>query len=279
MNRILTRNQHFILIKIQGYSYSEDDTPVMCFNGPKSYQLGWYSQYHVDLPISGGFNWNGNLVGFAEKSSASWSDKMIVRIITATTDFYIHFNRMIGMNIGTLEGGDHVLVTSRSTGVDFAESTLEAMLSANTFYTIPNFNGGWTPLTISVTSITTTTVPGYATISIQYGESVPSASTPSIFQTSSVTTRSPMASPIISPTLLVTQLPIPSPTVMPILQTKSTEKTIATSHSNCNFNSICELGEDCNSCPFDCNGKESHFCCAGDSCDNIKCNINGWHCT
>jgi hypothetical protein len=155
--------------QIQGYSYSEDDTPVMCFNGPKSYQLGWYSQYHVDLPISGSFNWNGNLVGFAEKASASWSDKMIVRIITSTTDFYIHFNRKIGMNIGTLEGGDQVLVTSRSTGADYAESNLEVILGANTYTTISNFNGGWTPLTITVNSITTTTVPGYATISIQYG--------------------------------------------------------------------------------------------------------------
>ena len=278
----MTRYQQFILIKIQGFGYTEDEGPVMCFNGAKTYQLGWYSQYHVDLPISGSFNWNGNLVGFAEKASASWSDKMIVRIITATTDYYIHFNRMIGMNIGTAEGGDHVLVTSRETGVGYAESMLEVMLGANTYATISNFNGGWTPLTISVTSITTTTVPGYATISIQYGGSVLTAPAPTTAQTSSVTTRSPknpFASPITSPTLFVTQLPIPSPIVMPILQTKSTEKPMATSHSNCNFNSICELGEDCNSCPHDCNGKESHFCCAGGSCDNVKCNIHGWHCT
>ena len=169
VNKIITRYQHFILIKIQGFSYPEDDGPVMCFNGAKTYQLGWYSQYHVDLPISGSFNWNGNLVGFAEKASASSSDKMIVRIISSTTDYYIHFNRKIGMNIGTEEGGDQVLVTSRSTGLDIAESNLEVMLGANTYATISNFNGGWTPLTITVTSITTTTVPGYATISIQYG--------------------------------------------------------------------------------------------------------------
>ncbi len=26
----------------QGYSYENDEGPVMCFNGPKTYQLGWY---------------------------------------------------------------------------------------------------------------------------------------------------------------------------------------------------------------------------------------------
>jgi hypothetical protein len=45
------------------------------------------------------------------------SDKMIIRIITYTTDVYIHFNRMIGMNMNTDEGGDQVLVTTRKTGV------------------------------------------------------------------------------------------------------------------------------------------------------------------
>jgi hypothetical protein len=44
------------------------------------------------------------------------SDKMIIRIITYTTDVYIHFNRMIGMNMNTDEGGDQVFTTFK-TGV------------------------------------------------------------------------------------------------------------------------------------------------------------------
>jgi hypothetical protein len=56
----------------------------MCFNGAKTYQLGWYSQYHLDLPISKQFNRSGNLIGFAEKANASSDDNMIIRIIAPT---------------------------------------------------------------------------------------------------------------------------------------------------------------------------------------------------
>jgi hypothetical protein len=226
----------------------------MCFNGPKTYQLGWYNQYHVELPISGSFNWDGNLVGFAEKSSASWTDKMIIRIITSTSDIYIHFNRMTGMNIGTLEGGDHVLVTSRSTGLEYAESNLEAIMSAGSVHTISNIDGYWNSVTISVTSITTTTVPGYATVSIQCGESM---------RTSNM-----------EPAPIATH----ESNAFLKSQSMSSESQILP-QPYCNFNSVCELGEDCNSCPFDCNGRPNHFCCAGDICNNVKCNINGWHCT
>jgi hypothetical protein len=145
----------------------------MCFNGPKTYQLGWYSQYHLNLPSSGSYNWNGNLVGIAEKASASASDKIIVRIMTSTTDTYVHFNRAIGMNVGTLEGGDQVLVTTQNTGTGHADSNLVSKMSTGSIYTIPNFNGSPNPLVIRVVSISTNTVPGRANISVQFGAPVP----------------------------------------------------------------------------------------------------------
>jgi hypothetical protein len=148
-----------------GFSYITDEAPLMCFNGPKTYQLGWYSNYHVDLSVANNFNWNGNLVGFAENRAASASDKMIVRIISAT-DTYIHFNRKVGSNAGTQEGGDKVLVTTRSTGLaGNAQSTLVAKLSTGDVFTIPNFNGTSYTLSISVNSISTGTAPARASVS------------------------------------------------------------------------------------------------------------------
>jgi len=40
-----------------GYSYSQSDTPVMCFNAAKSYQLGWYSDKVLEVnPLTSPFS-------------------------------------------------------------------------------------------------------------------------------------------------------------------------------------------------------------------------------
>jgi hypothetical protein len=174
----------------------------MCFNGAKTYQLGWYSQYHVDLPNNGSFNWNGKLVGFAEKSSATSNDKMIVRIITSTTDIYVHFNRKIGMNSDTLEGADQVLVVTKNTGVFHSgTSNLVSKMATNGVYTIPNFNGSANSLAIRVVSITTTTVPGRAEISIQFDATPAPVSSPVSSPVASEET--PVFSPVVTPTTAV----------------------------------------------------------------------------
>ena len=152
----------------QGYSYNTDDTPIMCFNGPKSWQLGWYSDYHVDLSTNN-YNWSGDLVGFAEKSATAASDKMIIRIRNAyaNRDTYVHFNRKIGMNSGTLEGGNEVLVSYRAGGVDYKVSNLVAKLNANGVYTIDNIGGTTKSVKITVNSINTSSTPARAKVSIQ----------------------------------------------------------------------------------------------------------------
>jgi hypothetical protein len=181
----------------------------MCFNGAKTYQLGWYSQYHMNLPSSGSYNWNGNLVGFAEKSRASSSDKMIVRIITSTADFYVHFNRKTGMNAGTQEGADQVLITTRNTGTGYSESSLVGKMSTGSVYTIPKFNGSSNSLVIRVVSISTNTVPGRANISITFGASVPTRPT----SKPKPPTPYPTLEPVVSPALVTSPQfsPVTSP--------------------------------------------------------------------
>jgi hypothetical protein len=174
----------------------------------------------VNLPNSGSYNWNGNLVGFAEKSSATSDDKMIVRIITSTTDIYIHFNRKVGMNSETEEGEDQVMVTTRKTGLDHAENTyLVSKMSTDDVYTIPDFDGSAISLEIRVISITTETVPGRAEISIQYDGTLAPVSLPvSSPVTSPVSSpvTSPVSSPVTSP-VTSEETPIFTPVVTPIV--------------------------------------------------------------
>ncbi|KAI2502870.1 hypothetical protein MHU86_11617 [Fragilaria crotonensis] len=151
---------------LMGYSYKEDDSPAMCFNGPKTWQLGWFSDYHVDLPNASGISWTGSLVGFAEKANAAPTDKMIIRIQGSVNDTYVSFNRRIGINSGTKKGADEVLVAIRATGLNYALSYLVAKLSGNGIYSVPNFNGSTSTLRIIVNSIDTNTIPSRANVSI-----------------------------------------------------------------------------------------------------------------
>lgn len=140
----------------------------MCFNGAKTWQLGWFASFYLDLPVGDAFNWKGNLVGFADKAYAANSDRMIIRI-RSSTDYYVHFNRRIRINAGTQEGGDMVLVSSREPGSGFAQSYLLAKLSKGGVFTIPNFNGSSASLKITITAITLTTLPARAAVSVQFG--------------------------------------------------------------------------------------------------------------
>jgi hypothetical protein len=147
----------------------------MCFNGPKTWQLGWYNAYHVDLPIDGNFSWRGSLIGFAEKSSAISSDHMIVRIRNKVVDYYIHLNRKIGMNDGTQEAPNQVLVTTRVPGIGYASSDLVAKVNSMEMYHIPFFNGSVNPLIIRVETITFNSIPARAYISIEFNATQPSS--------------------------------------------------------------------------------------------------------
>ncbi len=126
----------------------------MCFNGAKNWQLGWYA--HKSMEISSPFD--GKIYGIADYSSDEASNVLIL-IRGAQKDWYVSFNRNIGINSGAKEYGNQVLVHSRPKGFGYGESTLEAKLSAGQL-----FQGA--PLDIAVTSIDTSSDPGFALLKI-----------------------------------------------------------------------------------------------------------------
>jgi len=188
---------------MMGYSYSGDDFPIQCFNGPKSYDLGWFSSYTVDFN-SGTFNtWHGDIVGFVDRDNAG-SRKMIIRMIDDVTQnsYYIHFNRQAGFNSGTQEGGDLVLVASKGPG--YVPSYLEAELGGGEQYSISDFGGH--PLIIKVDSIDDTL--GDAVMKASISIKNPTLAGPN-------PTSVPTPGPTPFPTPLPTPLPTPGPTADP----------------------------------------------------------------
>ena len=101
------------------YSVADQDGPFKCFNGAKSWQLGWYFDGHesiMSMPVNGKREYEGRLIGAAEyKKLELSSDRVIVQINGHQSDYYVSFNAQKGINSGTDEGGDEVLVHSRIT--------------------------------------------------------------------------------------------------------------------------------------------------------------------
>eukprot|EP00814_Leptocylindrus_danicus_P016466 CAMPEP_0116013620 /NCGR_PEP_ID=MMETSP0321-20121206/5828_1 /TAXON_ID=163516 /ORGANISM="Leptocylindrus danicus var. danicus, Strain B650" /LENGTH=672 /DNA_ID=CAMNT_0003483191 /DNA_START=45 /DNA_END=2060 /DNA_ORIENTATION=+ len=144
---------------MMGYSYSSDDGPEMCFNAPKNWQLGWYNDGQK-VVTSG---WSGNLYGIADYGTIDSGSVVIAQIPASvnggTDDWYVSFNRKAGINAGTVEGGNQVLVHKRASGTGYAESTLMAKLSAGGTYS-------GAPLPIEVSAIDISQSPGFATVLI-----------------------------------------------------------------------------------------------------------------
>jgi len=84
---------------------------------------------------------------------------MVILQIQGDVHWYVNFNRRIGMNLGTLEAGNMVLVHSHSAGDDFAVSTLKSKMIQGCTYDAA-------PLLITVNKINTSADPVYADITI-----------------------------------------------------------------------------------------------------------------
>ncbi len=80
-----------------GYSYNQDDTPVMCFNAAKSSQLSWYSDKELTITQS----WTGKVIGLADYGSASSAQNVILKAQNSDGEsLFITYNRKIGVNSG-----------------------------------------------------------------------------------------------------------------------------------------------------------------------------------
>ena len=139
---------------LMGYSYKYDNWPLMCFNAPNNYQLGWYD----DKAITVESEWNGRLYGISDYNEVA-ANPVFIRVQGSNEDYYFSFNRESGINADTVEGENQVLVHSRSPGTGYAETKLLAKLSEGSTYVS-------TPLPITVTSINLNANPAYAEVII-----------------------------------------------------------------------------------------------------------------
>ncbi len=81
---------------MMGYSYYSDDGPIMCFNGAKSWQTGWYTS--KSKVISPGELVNEKLYGIVDFNNTASSFVLFKINYSCTTDLYVANNRASGIN-------------------------------------------------------------------------------------------------------------------------------------------------------------------------------------
>ena len=105
-----------------------------CFNAPKTWQLGWFPSREVTLQSNNNYSWSGNIVGTADFDDTNDSDKMLIRL-DGSPQIFVSFNRKVGVNAETRQGGDQVLIHStEGDPSDFGPSKLLSKLGQGMSY-------------------------------------------------------------------------------------------------------------------------------------------------
>merc|ERR1711865_652652 len=239
--------------------------PKMCFNAPKSFQFGWYVNQqlsydpllpsNIDTPKK--LTLNG--VNEYKTNGAATNGKLInVRLVqdgdtynttlrTYGRDYYIGFNDAYGINTGTIEGRNQVLLFVKDTGGpnEYGESSRLAGLDVGQSVTIKDYGSTKTTLadiTISFESLTNNGRDANIIITTLQPQSQltpgpinpPTSDSPSA-SPSSKPSASPMDAtpppskvPTTKPTDPPTSLPVQSPTPAPVSQPTTSPSKVPT---------------------------------------------------
>lgn len=132
---------------------------AQCYNGEKSWQLGWYASRSYEYTVEDGI-WKGRLVGHVDYSNQNDVTSNIVLKLNFpdVMDYYVMFNRIVG----AAESENLVRVT-RSDGGD---SDFVAKLGAGQSTSLLYFHL-WDSLEVTVNEINLNANPAYADVTIQ----------------------------------------------------------------------------------------------------------------
>eukprot|EP00581_Thalassiosira_minuscula_P016484 CAMPEP_0183718422 /NCGR_PEP_ID=MMETSP0737-20130205/11683_1 /TAXON_ID=385413 /ORGANISM="Thalassiosira miniscula, Strain CCMP1093" /LENGTH=937 /DNA_ID=CAMNT_0025947977 /DNA_START=95 /DNA_END=2908 /DNA_ORIENTATION=+ len=151
-----------------------DDIGKMCYNAAKNWQIGWYDDRKQTVsPLSGGGDWSQavTMVGIADYLNNPDGRPVVIKLETGTSnDYFVGFNRAIGVNADNDEADDMVTIVQTGANGEYrSQSFLKAKLgpssSMGEIYTIENFGGvAGKDVVVEVTNIDLTTDPATADI-------------------------------------------------------------------------------------------------------------------
>ncbi len=167
----------------------------VCFNGAKSWQLGWFEDKYLHTHTFKADNktWEGKLIGQVDYNPNlnGTEFKIILKLEDLPGDYYIMFHRVPGDDfpaIANYDNNNTVTIVNPKTPGGNARSNLEKVLRANETFQKDNFK-----VTVKSIEINENQVPAFAEVAVEMlGQvtAVPTATPPT---TSPPTTSLPTA--------------------------------------------------------------------------------------
>ena len=154
-----------------GYSCDLGKCWPRCFNGAKSFQLGWYNSRTTTINMLSTSTVSPTtitLIGVSDhqNSQSSSSAKVVVKLETGTIDHYIAFNRQSGINSGTGKYGNEVIVTKSRDTNDVSFILAHSSSTGLLFMTTVTIGTSIYDIKVVVNSINLSTNPGQASITV-----------------------------------------------------------------------------------------------------------------
>ena len=149
---------------IMGGGFSEAG-PLACYNGAKSWQMGWYNSRSYNYNIENDI-WKGRLIGQVDYSTPNdVTSKVVLKLNSpGSIDYFVMFNRI---KVGTKESQNLVMVVRSDIETDpWGESELVAKLSAGQSTSL-NYFHLWDSLEVTVNEINLNANPAYADVTVQ----------------------------------------------------------------------------------------------------------------
>lgn len=153
-----------------GFGFPYDEFPYRCFNGPKSYVLGWYSSRTLSADLlSLTTPLKATLIGTADFNNTKNhpSYLVVIKIESGQVDFYVNFNRKTGINKDTYKYEDKVVVSYQGKFPDTEQSWVYGSMSnADQNVTVFNIAGTKYDVIVQVDSLNLTSDPAIANVTV-----------------------------------------------------------------------------------------------------------------
>eukprot|EP00546_Thalassionema_frauenfeldii_P004699 CAMPEP_0178923094 /NCGR_PEP_ID=MMETSP0786-20121207/16525_1 /TAXON_ID=186022 /ORGANISM="Thalassionema frauenfeldii, Strain CCMP 1798" /LENGTH=1178 /DNA_ID=CAMNT_0020597545 /DNA_START=131 /DNA_END=3664 /DNA_ORIENTATION=- len=96
---------------IMGYGYKMENGPLMCFNGAKSWQLGWYREKAIEINNLNDISRRSVYLSFFGEYPKVPSHSVDDCVLLKVGDYHLIYNLAKGINVGTQEFRNQVTVT------------------------------------------------------------------------------------------------------------------------------------------------------------------------